>query len=252
MSSGKERILRQACGMAAAFWLGGCAMSGNPQSARIREPGTSGFGLTFGLNTYALLDSATGRAKEDSSWAVPILIPEIAFSTVLHPRFEIGGRASVQAVGVEGFLKWGFFQGKDLALALSPTLGARALPYGQGTSSLPLLAAYRINDRFGLHGGVYVGHSAVAETNNDEWNEWTRKTFGSSNLAGFSLGVEFTGETFHIRPLIEFSAISPAEPERVEWKTYGRTSILIHLGWVLGSEKQQLDRMEKKIDRLSK
>src|SRR5687767_6788223 len=153
---------------AGSLYLGGCAMLGNYHSAKIADSGTSQVGLNIGWNSYAPLDSATDQAIQDSGITLPVFIPELAFSTALNERIEVGGRGSIQALGLEAYLKWGFFQGSHAFWAVAPTLGFRGAPYGQGFSSLPLLFTYQFSPRFGLHGSIFVSHSQVGEGRDKE------------------------------------------------------------------------------------
>jgi len=227
-----------------------CVSLSNYQSAKVNDDGISEIGLTFGWNSYARLDSS-GKADEDSVLAIPVILPEISFGTALNKRIEIGGRAMPQTAGIEGTFKWGFYQGKSIYLAIAPSLGLRAFPYGQGFSRFPLLFTWDINKKFSIHSSLFFGHSQAGESSNEEYNEWIQKTFGASNSGGMSLGFQFSGETFTISPILEVSGISPADPDEVEWEPYGRTGVAIYLGWKLGKENQQLDRIEKKLDETS-
>lgn len=237
---------------AASVMLAGCSMTGTYQSARVLEKGTSSFGLSFGSITIEPSEEDLDSIDvEDSKLTIPSLLPDITFRTALSDNFEVGGKASIGSLGFEGDVKWGFLQGERFCMAFAPALfGQNMLFMKGGGFRLPVLASYDFNDNFSIHGSLFTSYSNLSSDNNGI-DSLLSQYVGEVNANGGSLGLEFSGETFLIRPVVEVSRVSPVKPEEVEWNPFNRTRFVLHLGFLLGREKKQLDRIEEKIDKLN-
>ncbi len=225
----------------------GCSMTGTYQSARVLEKGTSAFGLSFGSVGVEVKDSANVDSSATFSW--PIIIPDVTFRTALSDHIEIGGKVSVGSLGLEGDLKWGFLQGERFCMAVAPALYGQNALFMKGSGfTLPVLASYDINETFSINGSVFSSFSRFSSDLSGVDSILTALV-GDVNATGGSLGLEFSGKVFHIRPVIEVSRMAPLKPEEVDWQPFKRTRFVLHLGFVLGKEKKQLDRLEEKLDK---
>jgi hypothetical protein len=217
----------------------GCVMTGSYNSAKTLEPGTSSFGLTFGINEFRIADK---------NYSYPSIIPEIAFHTGAAENLEMGGRIALAALGLEGDAKYRFFHTASLHLAVNPAVGYQAFITLKGvTASLPLIATYDLSNRFSLTvaGFGRYSHFNISDTSADNP---LPDFFGNKVIYGGSFGPEVHGETFFFRPMVEVAHVVPVgDRNKKEWN---RVSVAVHLGWILGREKQQLDRIEKKIDKI--
>ena len=73
---------------------------------------------------------------------------------------------------------------------------------------------------------------------------------GTLGAVGAAIGFDLRGETFVIRPAVEFTDY--------EWdfggdshRRFSTVNVLVHWAMILGREKKQLNRMERKIDRIT-
>jgi hypothetical protein len=64
---------------------------------------------------------------------------------------------------------------------------------------------------------------------------------------GAALGFEIRGETMALRPSLEFTEFV-ASTDDESFEPFNTINVLIHVAWIGGREKKQLDRIENKID----
>lgn len=219
----------------------GCMMAGSYNSARTLEPGTSSLGLTFGINEIRI---------GDKDYSYPSIIPEITFHTGVAENLELGGRVALAALGLECDAKYRFFHTGRLHLAVNPAIGYQAFVTLKGvTASLPLIATYDLSNRFSLTmaGFGRYSHFNAKDTSADNP---LPDFFGDKVSYGGSFGPEVRGETFFFRPMVEVAHVVPVDGSNK--KAWNRVSVAVHFGWIMGREKQQLDRIEKKIDGIDK
>jgi hypothetical protein len=219
----------------------GCMMTGSYHSARILEPGTSNFGLTFGVNEFQV---------DSTSVFFPNLIPELTFHTGIAENMEVGGRVALGSLGIEGDFKYRFLHKGSLHLAMVPAIGYQGLLIMKGvTFSLPMVATVELAKRFSITAAGFGRYAHYSSSSGDKSVDSALTAIvGDAIMYGGSFGPEVSGETFFFRPTIEFARIEPAAGG--DWKGWNRLSVAVHLGWILGREKQQLDRIEKKLDKI--
>ena len=62
--------------------------------------------------------------------------------------------------------------------------------------------------------------------------------------------MELRGEVFAIRPSVEWTRWQFDFSESDEFERFNTVNVLVHLSFVSGREKKQLNRMERKMDRI--
>ncbi|HEX2688827.1 MAG TPA: hypothetical protein VHN14_19525, partial [Kofleriaceae bacterium] len=68
-----------------------------------------------------------------------------------------------------------------------------------------------------------------------------------------ALGFDLHGETFTIRPAVEFTRyVADLSSDSNSTSAHFNTvNFLVHIAWTGGKEKKQLDRIERKLDNLT-
>ncbi|MBN2187918.1 MAG: hypothetical protein JW699_00580 [Chitinispirillaceae bacterium] len=219
----------------------GCMMTGSYHSARILEPGTSNFGLTFGVNQFQV---------DSTSVFLPNIIPELTFHMGVAKNMEVGGRIALGSMGGELDYKYRFLKTDKLHLAMVPAVGYQGLLVMKGvTFSLPMVATIDLNKRFSITAAGFGRYAHYGSSSgNESFDSALTAIVGDAIMYGASFGPEICGESFFFRPTLEFARVEPAGGG--DWSGWNRMSVAVHLGWVFGREKQQLDRIEKKIDKI--
>jgi len=217
----------------------GCMMTGSYHSAKTLEPGTSNFGLTFGVNQIQI---------DSTSVSFPNPIPELTFHTGIAENMEVGGRIAIGSLGLEGDFKYRFLHAGKLHLAMVPAIGYQGFLVMKGlTFSLPMVGTLELSKHFALTAALF-GRYANYSSSDSSVNAAVQNIVGDAVMFGGAFGPDICGETFFFRPTIEFARVNPVSGG--EWSGWNRMSVAVHLGWIIGREKQQLDRIEKKIDKM--
>ena len=218
----------------------GCMMTGSYQSAKILEQGTSNFGLTFGVNQIKV-DSATV--------SFPNPIPELSYHIGIAKNMEVGGRIAIGSLGGELDYKYRFLHSGNLHLAMIPAIGYQGLLVMKGvTFSLPMVGTVELSKHFALTAALF-GRYAHYSSSDSSINAAVQDIVGDAVMFGGGFGPEISGETFFFRPMVEFARVNPAGG--ADWSGWNRMSVAVHLGWIMGREKQQLNRIENKIDKMN-
>ena len=217
----------------------GCAMTGSYQSARVLEKGTSSIGLSFGVNRVS-----TG----DSQVIIPTIIPEVSYHAGLEENLEVGGRIAPSSLGLEGDVKYRFLHRHGWHAALAPSLSYQGLFFMSGvTAGVPVIATRDFSDVFGFNLAAFGTYTNLSSGDKDI-SDVLKKIGGDVGTWGFCLGPEIHSGNFFMRPLVEFDRSYPLSGGEDKWSPFNRLSVVAQFGWVLESEKQQLDRIEKKLD----
>jgi hypothetical protein len=231
------------CGILAAVMgvaTTGCMMTGSYHSAKTLEPGTSSFGLTFGVNEI--------KTNESQPFALPTLLPELTFHTGIMENLEVGGRIAPSALGIEGDVKYRFLKTSSLHLAVDPAVGYQGLLIMKGiTVSLPIISTVDLAKNFAVTTALFgrYGNYSAPDTS---VSKAFQDIIGNFGMVGGAFGPEIRGETFFIRPMVEFARVFRLSGDQKS--PWNRVSVAVHFGWIMGREKQQLDRIEKKIDKM--
>lgn len=143
----------------------------------------------------------------------------------------MGGRVSLTALGIEGYAKWGLFQGRRWSLALAPLLGHGNLDPGtMAYAEIPLLATLRRNERLAWHGSLFAGYAKAV---GDLWGEvplpQLDRTVGSAHYWGAGMGFEVGRERWVVRPLLESSILAPRGS--ADWSAFWRTDFTVNFSW---------------------
>jgi hypothetical protein len=228
---------------AMAVMFSGCLMAGNYHSAKTLEPGVSSFGTTFSLNAI--------YEDTDQQVAIPNIIPELTYHIGIIDNLELGGRIALGSLGIEIDAKYRFLEAGGLHLAVAPSIGYMGWVVLQGISTrLPFIVTYEITNWFGVTAALFAGYSHYSVAN-DDLDDAVNNFAGDMITYGVAIGPELSGETFFIRPSVEFTRYQVrVDMEGVDphWNPFNNLAVMLHIGWVYGREKQQLDRIERKVD----
>jgi hypothetical protein len=230
----------------------GCMMSGNYHTAKTLNKGESQFGMTFSGTQYQKTTTDSMGNKSFDAVVLPNIIPEFTYHIGMADNLEVGGRVSIGALGMEGDVKYRFLRNDKLHLAVAPAIGAQAFVVIEGVYvRVPLIMTYELADNFDFTAAVFgaSAHYTPADSGSSDFDSFN----GTLVSSGGAIGVDLHGETFSIRPAVEFtrylynfSASGSSTSDH-----FNTVNVLVHLAWTGGKEKQQLDRIEQKIDRLS-
>jgi len=229
--------------LSVSLFLNGCLMAGNYQSAKTLEPRESSFGMTFSLNEISI---------SDHRYTVPNVIPELAYHIGVAKNWEVGGRVAIGSLGFEMDTKYRFLHQGGLHLAVAPAVAYQAFFDIRGVSvRLPVILSYDVTDNFGVNASVLGGFSGYDANRKDDYdndNDYAGYYDGQTFFYGASLGPEFRGSVFFARPAVEFIRYQSNLESDNGWKPFNSINFLVHFGWIFGREKQQLDRIEEKLD----
>ena len=233
---------------------GGCMMAGNYHSAKTLNKGESQFGLTFSGTQYSKTVTDSSGNKTLEAVFLPNILPEITYHIGMAENLEVGGRVSLGALGMEGDVKYRFFRGDKLHLAIAPAIGGQAFVVVQAAYlRLPLIMTYELADNFDFTAAVYGASAHYSPVTDSSGNSDFGEFNGTLLSSGAAIGLDLHGETFSIRPAVEFTRylynFSAGGSSASDG--FNTVNVLVHLAWTGGKEKQQLNRIEEKIDRLS-
>ncbi|HTJ43624.1 MAG TPA: hypothetical protein VL463_16075 [Kofleriaceae bacterium] len=233
---------------------GGCMMAGNYHSAKTLNKGESQFGLTFSGTQYEKTSTdSMGNVSRDAI-VLPNIIPEITYHVGMAENVEVGGRVSIGALGMEGDVKYRFLHNDKLHMAIAPALGAQAFVLIQGVYvRLPVILTYELADNVDFTVAVFGASEKFSPASSDSSDAGEfNGTFVSS---GGAVGFDLHGETFSIRPAVEFTRylynFSDGSGNSAS-DGFNTVNFLVHLAWTGGKEKQQLDRIENKLDEMNR
>jgi hypothetical protein len=242
-----QRITLFLCMIGLGAGATGCLLAGNYHSAKTLEKGESSFGLTFSATTYEFTDGDTGDVTRVQ---IPSLIPEITYHVGLSDNLEVGGRVGLAQLALEADLKYRFYRSDKLHLAVAPSIGGQSFIVISGTMlRLPGIATYEISDNVAITGALFgstTSFSAVNGSGDDGFGAFS----GSLVSSGGAIGLEFSGETFSIRPGVEFTRYLASFNDE-QFEPFNTINAMVHLSFIFGREKKQLDRIENKIDTMS-
>lgn len=231
----------------------GCLMAGNYHSARTLEKGESQFGLTFSATRYELEEvDGSGNTTVDSV-VLPNVLPEIVYHIGMADNIEVGGRVSLGALGLEGDVKYRFLKSDKLHLAIAPAINYQAFVVLQGVGlRLPGILTYELADNLDFTAAVFGSTTRYSVPSDDTDSDFS--TFrGTLVSTGGAIGFDLHGETFSIRPAVEFTryVADLSSDSGSDSGGFNTVNVLVHLAWTGGKEKKQLDRIERKLDNMT-
>ena len=242
---------------AVAMLCTACPSSGVYRTAKTQDPGVSDFGLSWNATRIAsteVKDNQSGETtKSDDSIVLPKILPEVSFHVGVAENVEAGGRVDVSAGLLEVDAKYRFLQSGDLHLATQPAAAYQSLFIVEGFRlTLPVIATYEITKFFSVTGFGYGQYVDISPTDDDADASFAITGY---NLGG-GVGFTFEGETFYFTPMVEYSKSFNTAKATAEGETASADSeytfviVSLNLGFYLGKEKKQLDRLEKQIDNI--
>jgi hypothetical protein len=113
-----------------------------------------------------------------------------------------------------------------------------------------LLATYDVSNSLSWNASVFANYNSFAFSINNSTGTTSGAIAGKTVYLGASIGPEFRGEIFYIRPAIEFSRMFITLPDNSSSQG-NRFNFNVHFGWILGQEKKQLNRIENKLNRIN-
>ena len=247
---------------------GCCLMLGNTTTARTLDKGTGEIGLTFGATTYQFETTTfddpdtpenEGGEKENLSVNYPVILPEIPFGVAITDNVQVGGRFAPQSLGFELNTKWRFLHADQLHMAVQPAMNYQSWLLVQGMGvKLPLLVTYDVHENFAfttsVH-GAYTDWSFSDEDFEPDEEDQQDALIWNGGLGSFGMGVclDIHTESFFVRPAFEFNRYQSNFDEEFEdtFEAFNSYAFMVNVGFVIGKTKQQLDRIERKIDNLS-
>jgi hypothetical protein len=213
-------------------------MAGNYHSARTLSRGESQFGITFSATRYNTeQDDGSGNTTVDSI-VLPNVIPELVYHIGVAEDVEVGGRASFGALGLEGDLKYRFFKNDKLHLAIAPAISYQAFLVLQGIGGrLPGILTYQLAANLDVTAAVFGATTRYSLPGDDSDNDFA--TFrGTLVSTGGAIGFDLRGQTFSIRPALEFTRyvanLSSGSDSGSEG--FNTVNVLVHLSWIGGRE----------------
>jgi len=232
----------------------GCLMAGNYHTAKTLEKGESQVGLTFSGTQYSKTETDSSGNTQLVGVFLPNILPEITYHVGVADNVEVGGRVSLGALGMEGDVKYRFFRGDKLHLAIAPAIGGQAFIVVKAAMfRLPLIATYELNDVLDFNVVVFGATAHYSPVLDDGGSSDFGEFNGTLLSSGAAVGFDIHGETFSIRPAVEFTRYlyNFSDGSNSASDGFNTVNVLVHLAWTGGKEKQQLNRIEEKIDRLS-
>lgn len=233
----------------AGLWAG-CLPVGNYHTARTLGEGESALGITFSATTYTVtkFDSDTGEVESDSL-TLPGVIPEVSYHIGITDDFEFGGRVAAGLLYAELDGKYRFLHSEGLHLAVAPAVGQAFAFVGTLTTvRLPVLLTYEFHPRIALNAGANATLWYVSSIDDGDDLPFTSDD-GSLTTAGFSLGLEISGDTAFVRPSIEISRAFYGAGQRED--PLQIAAVVLHFGTITGRELKRLDEMDRKLDEIN-
>lgn len=227
-------------------------MAGNYHTAKTLEKGTSEFGMTFSATTYnfknTTTDSSGNKTTENISFAIPNLLPELTYHVGVTDNAEAGGRIALGSLGGEFDVKYRFLHSDKLHLAVAPAISYQAFVLIEGGGlRLPGILTYELADNLDLNLAAFVTESHWKPvSDSSDFAAWN----GNLTQTGAAIGVDLHGETMSIRPAFEWSRVVYSVNGRSDFEPFNTFNVLVHIAFIGGREKKQLDRIERKIDNL--
>jgi hypothetical protein len=232
-------------------------MAGNYHTAKTLEKGTSEFGMTFSATKYSFkyddtqTDPNTGQTtttQKSVDFAIPNLLPELTYHIGVSDNAEAGGRISLGSLGGEFDIKYRLIHDGKLHVAVAPAIGYQAAFLIQGGGlRLPGILTYELTDNLDFNAAAFVSETHWKPVSDSEdFQSWS----GNLTQTGVALGFDLHGETMSIRPAFEWSRVVYSANGRSDFEPFNTFNVLVHIAFIGGREKKQLDRIEHKLDNM--
>ncbi len=222
----------------AVLTVGCIPLAGVPQTARPLGKGVSSHTTSAMVVTYE-------DKSDDGSITERLTFPavEYAYRIGVTDDLDVGARITMGGLGIEA--KWRFLHTGTLHLAVAPDLGYVPLgTVGGYWSTLPVIATVDLADNLSVNAGVFLRGAQFDNVDPDSTSSFSGRLGG----VGGALGLELRGEVFAIRPTLE--AIHYETVSDGEGGAFNLFLVSIHFERISGREKQQLNRIENKLDQV--
>ena len=221
----------------AVLTVGCFPLAGVSQTARPLGKGVSSH------TTSAMVVTSEDKDDDGSTDRMTLPAVEYAYRIGVTDDLDVGSRVTVLGLGIEA--KWRFLHTGPLHLAVAPDLGLMPLGDRAGYwSTLPVIATYDFADNLSLNAGVFLRGARVGSVDSDSPSTYSGRLGG----VGGALGLELRGEVFAIRPTLEVAHYETVSDGNVG--DFNLFLVNIHFERVSGREKQQLNRIENKLDQV--
>jgi hypothetical protein len=231
---------------------GGCLMSGNYHSAKTLGKGESQFGMTFSSTRYEKQTTDSSGVTTTDAIVLPNVIPEITYHIGMADDLEVGGRVALGSFGLEGDVKYRFLKSDKLHLAIAPAVSYQAFVVLEGIGfRLPGILTYELADNLDFTAAAFGSTTKYSTASSGDSDFSTFR--GTLVSTGGAIGFDLHGETFSIRPSVEFTryVADLSSDASSSSESFNTVNILVHIAWTGGKEKKQLDRIERKLDNLT-
>lgn len=220
----------------------GCLMAGNYHTAKTLDKGTSQTGLTFSTTRYQNVNSDGSL----DAVAIPNVVPEFTYHLGVGANTEVGGRVALGSLGFEGDVKHRILRNDKLHLAIAPALSYQAaVVYEAIGGRLPLIGTVELSDMVDVTAAGFVAQTNFSGASSD-----FASFKGNLTSTGASIGLDLHGESLSIRPAFEFTQYVADFSAGNDFHRFNTVNFLVHVAWTGGRDKQQLNRIERKLDAL--
>lgn len=242
---------------AAALLCTGCLTTGMYRTAHVLPPDEGDFTMNFSVvrATIEEDDAADGVVGDGGSetFTYPNVVPEISYHYGMAEDVELGGRFALSAGMIELDTKVRFVRTPALHVAIQPAVGYRSLGFVEGFhASLPLIFTRDVRRGMSVNGSVFGTYSHFSAT--DDFGDDDLDLAGDMVSVGGALGLQFrTPRGFHFMPGIELQRSVYRGGDVRDAPEVTAVIFGVSLGW--GADErarkvdEQLDRIEKKLDR---
>ena len=245
---------------AALLLLTGCPPAGIYRTARTLEPGEGDIAITFSATRFSNpevsgTNSETGESESVSddgvAAVIPNVIPEVSYHVGIAQDMEFGGRIAVGSLYGELDFKYRFLHTNGFHMAVQPAIGYQAAVFVGGlTASLPVLMTYELSNSVAISAGPYAQYTSWDTVDGADTGG---VGLGGDNISvGGTLGLEISGDTFHIMPGMTYGQSITSVGDDTASASLSLTTMNfgVTFGWVVGREFQQNEDIQDSLDRI--
>lgn len=240
------------CALALPLFVVQCSMVANIHSAKTLDPGVSSLSLSIdGAGVmYSFSDSLAKFDSEEylEPQVLPnaTLLPNINFKMGVKENYEIGVLFAPQLLGIEASVKHRFLKSSQNHFAFAPFASYYLLKnYSAGAHGI---YTFEASDNFLLNMSLFSSF-----TYQDNIEILSQEVVASHNFLAFGgvFAPQVCGESVFFIPAFEYSIFIPLiENSAITHIQTYRVSLTF--GWYIGKVKQQLNRIESKIDAMDR
>jgi len=229
-----------------------CAMVANIHSAKTLDPGVSSVSLSVdGAGVmYSFSDSlqkaVPGEYLEPMVIPNATLLPNVNFKMGVKENYELGVLVVPQLLGLEASVKYRFLKSGQNHFAVAPFSSFYLLKnYSAGAHGI---YTFEASDAFLLNMSAFSSF-----TYQDNTEVLSEEVFTSNQFLAFGgvFAPQICGESVFFIPAFEYNIFIPLKENNtlMHIQTY---RVSLSFGWYIGKVKQQLNRIENKIDAMDR